>query len=78
MELRPLYDRAELVDGVIGTVGHNLALAAGLVLAVLLLFLRSWRAALIVTSVLVLSFALWPRRHGDVRHHGHPADTRRD
>ncbi|HTR41578.1 MAG TPA: CusA/CzcA family heavy metal efflux RND transporter [Pseudomonadales bacterium] len=58
MELVPLYDRAQLVDGVITTVGHNLAMAAGLVLAVLLLFLRSWRAALIVASVLVLSFAL--------------------
>ena len=58
MELKPLYDRAELVDGVIDTVGHNLALAAGLVMAVLLLFLRSWRAALIVACVLVLSFAL--------------------
>ncbi len=45
MELLPLYDRAELVDVVINTVGHNLALAGGLVLAVLLLFLRSWRAA---------------------------------
>jgi heavy metal efflux system protein len=33
-------------------------MAAGLVLAVLLLFLRSWRAALIVTCLLVLSFAL--------------------
>jgi cobalt-zinc-cadmium resistance protein CzcA len=58
MELRPLYDRAELVDGVIATVGHNLMMAGGLVLAVLLVFLRSWRAALIVTSLLVLSFAL--------------------
>jgi cobalt-zinc-cadmium resistance protein CzcA len=58
MELRPLYDRAELVDVVIDTVGHNLMLAGGLVVAVLLLFLRSWRAALIVTSLLVLSFAL--------------------
>ncbi len=58
MELKPLYNRAELVDVVIGTVGHNLALAAGLVIAVLLLFLRSWRAALIVASVLLLSFAL--------------------
>jgi heavy metal efflux system protein len=58
MELRPLYDRAELVDDVIGTVGRNLALAGGLVLAVLLLFLRSWRAALIVACLLVLSFAL--------------------
>jgi cobalt-zinc-cadmium resistance protein CzcA len=58
MELRPLYDRAELVDIVIDTVGRNLALAGGLVLAVLLFFLRSWRAALIVTCLLVLSFAL--------------------
>jgi len=58
MELRPLYDRAELVDGVIATVAHNLTLAAGLVLAVLILFLRSWRAALIVAGVLFLSFAL--------------------
>jgi cobalt-zinc-cadmium resistance protein CzcA len=58
MELLPLYDRAQLVNGVIGTVGHNLAMAAGLVLAVLLLFLRSWRAALIVAVVLILSFAL--------------------
>jgi len=58
MELKPLYDRSELVDGVIATVGHNLTLAAGLVIAVLLLFLRSWRAALIVASVLLLSFAL--------------------
>ena len=58
MELRPLYDRSELVDGVIDTVGHNLTLAAGLVIAILLLFLRSWRAALIVASLLLLSFGL--------------------
>ena len=58
MELRPLYDRAELVGVVIDTVGHNLVLAGGLVVAVLLLFLRSWRAALIVTALLLLSFAL--------------------
>ena len=58
VELRPLYDRAELVDVVIDTVGRNLALAGGLVLAVLLLFLRSWRAALVVTCLLLLSFAL--------------------
>jgi cobalt-zinc-cadmium resistance protein CzcA len=58
MELRPLYDRGELVDGVIETVGRNLMLAGGLVLIVLLIFLRSWRAAFIVTSILILSFAL--------------------
>ena len=58
LELKPLYDRSELVDHVIGTVGHNLLLAAALVIAVIFLFLRSWRAALIVASVLLLSFAL--------------------
>jgi heavy metal efflux system protein len=58
MELVPLYDRAALVDLVIDTVGRNLALAGGLVLAVLLLFLGSGRAALIVASILILSFAL--------------------
>jgi cobalt-zinc-cadmium resistance protein CzcA len=58
LELRPLYDRAELVDVVIGTVERNLALAGGLVLGVLLFFLRSWRAALIVTCLLLLSFLL--------------------
>ena len=58
MELKPLYDRAELVDGVTGTVGKNLVLAACLVIAVLLFFLRSWRAALIVAGILVLSLSL--------------------
>jgi cobalt-zinc-cadmium resistance protein CzcA len=58
MELKPLYDRAEFVDVVIQTVAHNLIYAGALVLAVLLLFLRSWRASLIVGSVLLLSFAL--------------------
>jgi cobalt-zinc-cadmium resistance protein CzcA len=58
MELRPLYDRSELVGDVINTVGHNLLKAGCLVLALLLIFLRSWRAALVVTCLLVLSFAL--------------------
>jgi cobalt-zinc-cadmium resistance protein CzcA len=58
MELRPLYDRASLVDVVIETVGHNLVIAGALVLVVLLLFLRSWRASAIVACLLLLSFAL--------------------
>lgn len=58
MELKPLYDRAELVDQVIGTVRENLLAAAALVLAVLMLFLRDLRAALIVAAILVLAFAL--------------------
>ena len=58
MELEPLYDRAQLVDVVIHTVGCNISMAVGLVVAVLLVFLRSWRATLIVTCLLILSFAL--------------------
>ena len=58
MELEPLYDRAQLVDVVIHTVARNLAMAVGLVLAVLLLFLRSWRATLVVTFLLILAFGL--------------------
>ncbi|HEV2691512.1 MAG TPA: CusA/CzcA family heavy metal efflux RND transporter [Verrucomicrobiae bacterium] len=58
MELKPLYDRAELVDGVIQTVGHNLLIAAALVLAVLFSFLGNWRMSLVVATVLLLSFAL--------------------
>jgi len=58
MELKPLYDRAELVNRVIDTVRQNLLLAAALVLTVLFFFLRSGRAALIVAAILLLSFAL--------------------
>jgi len=58
MELIPLYDRAELVDQSMQTVGQNLLYAAGLVLAVLLLFLRNVAAALVVAAILLLSFAL--------------------
>ena len=58
LELKPLYDRAELVDSVIGTVRQNLLVAAALVLVVLLVFLRDWRAAVIVVTLLLLSLAL--------------------
>lgn len=58
MEIVPLYDRAQLVDGVIDTVERNLAVAGALVVGVLLLFLGSWRAALIVFGLLLLSFSL--------------------
>ena len=58
MEIKPLYDRSELVGNVIETVGENLTVAAALVIGILLIFLRNWRAALIVAAILVLSFAL--------------------
>ena len=58
MEIQALYDRSELVDNVIDTVRQNLLIAVALVLAVLIFFLQSWRAAAIVATVLILSFAL--------------------
>ncbi len=56
MELRPLYDRAELVDQTIGTVEKNLLEGAILVVVVLLALLGNWRATLIVAAAIPLSF----------------------
>ncbi len=55
-----VYDRSVLVEGTLKTVSHNLLEGALLVVAVLLLFLGSWRAGLLVASVIPLSmcFAL--------------------
>ncbi len=55
MELRPHYDRTVLVSQTMKTVNHNLLEGALLVLAVVWLFLRSIRAALIVTAVIPLA-----------------------
>ena len=51
----PYYDRMDLVQKTVHTVNHNLAVGAFLVVAVLLVFLRSWQAALIVALVIPLS-----------------------
>ncbi len=53
--LVPYYDRTQLVDHTVHTVTENLALGAGLVVAILLFFLRNWRAAAIVAGVIPLS-----------------------
>ena len=53
--IHPFYDRTELVDTTVRTVFHNLLEGAGLVVLVLLLFLLSWRAALIVAVTIPLS-----------------------
>ena len=50
-----LYDRTELVDGVIRTVEHNLLAGALLVIAVLFAFLGNLRAGLIVATAIPLS-----------------------
>src|SRR6202034_3859879 len=48
VKVRPYYDRSDLVQLTIGTVEHNLLLGMVLVFVVLLAFLVSFRAAVIV------------------------------
>lgn len=55
MEIQTLYNRTELVDSTIGTVEKNLFEGAVLVIAILMLLLGNWRAALIVASAIPLS-----------------------
>ena len=74
MELRPLYDRAELVDVVIDTVGRNLALAGGLVLAVLLLIPSQLAGGAHRHLPFGPVFCAGPWRDGRFWHHGQLAD----
>ncbi|HWZ85358.1 MAG TPA: efflux RND transporter permease subunit, partial [Thermoanaerobaculia bacterium] len=57
MDIRPYYDRTQLIETTTHTVLHNLVLGMILVSAVLLLFLGSWRAALL--SALNIPLALF-------------------
>ena len=56
IEIKTVYDRTNLVDQTIATVAKNLFEGAILVVAVLLFLLGNWRAALIVSSAIPLSF----------------------
>lgn len=56
VEIRTQYDRSELVDRTVATVKKNLFEGAVLVVVVLLLMLGNWRAALIVSAAIPLSF----------------------
>ena len=56
IEIQIQYDRSELIDRTIGTVKTNLFEGAILVVVVLLLLLGNWRAALIVSLAIPLSF----------------------
>ncbi|MFT5350720.1 MAG: cobalt-zinc-cadmium resistance protein CzcA [Gammaproteobacteria bacterium] len=58
VELNPLYDRTSLVDKTIATVQKNLSEAALLVIAVLLLLLGNWRAALITAAVIPMAMLM--------------------
>ncbi len=51
----PYYDRTDLVKHTVHTVTENLAIGAALVVAILMLFLRNWYAALVVATVIPLS-----------------------
>ena len=58
IELRPYYDRSDLVDRTISTVEHNLLEGAVLVVAVLLLVLGNLRAGLIVAVAIPVSMLM--------------------
>lgn len=58
VRIRPVLVRTDLVDRTIDTVKHNLALGAGLVIAILLLLLGNIRAALITACAIPLSMLL--------------------
>ena len=55
VKIVPIYDRTELVHHTVATVIENLAIGALLVMTVLVVFLSSWRAALIVATVIPLA-----------------------
>jgi len=55
VKVRPYYDRSDLVQLTIDTVEHNLLLGMILVFVVLMAFLVSFRAAVIVALTIPLS-----------------------
>ena len=55
VKLHKIYDRTELLHHTVLTVGENLIVGALLVITILIIFLRNWRAALIVVTVIPLS-----------------------
>jgi cobalt-zinc-cadmium resistance protein CzcA len=58
VQLNALYDRTDLVDKTIATVQKNLAEGALLVIAVLLLLLGNWRAALVTAAVIPVAMLI--------------------
>jgi cobalt-zinc-cadmium resistance protein CzcA len=55
VHMKTIYDRTDLIAHTVHTVLENLIVGATLVVAVLVLFLGNWRAALIVAAVIPLS-----------------------
>ncbi len=55
VKIVPTYQRTDLINHTVKTVVENLLMGAGLVIAILLIFLRNWKASLIVAAVIPLS-----------------------
>ena len=55
VKITPIYDRTELVGHTIHTVEHNMLEGAALILIILLVFLRRFMAAFLVTLIIPLS-----------------------
>jgi len=55
VKIKVIYDRTDLIRHTVHTVMENLLVGAALVIAILVIFLGNWRAALIVATVIPLS-----------------------
>jgi cobalt-zinc-cadmium resistance protein CzcA len=55
VQITPIYDRTELVGHTIRTVEHNMLEGAALIMIILLVFLRRFMAAFLVTLIIPLS-----------------------
>jgi cobalt-zinc-cadmium resistance protein CzcA len=55
VKIKPFYDRTSLIHHTVHTVTENMIVGAILVVAILIIFLRNWRAALIVAAIIPLS-----------------------
>lgn len=55
VKLKPIYERSHLIQHTVSTVVENLIVGALLVSVILVVFLRNWRSAMIVASIIPLS-----------------------
>lgn len=55
VQIRATYQRTKLLDRTVETVSENLIVGATLVTVILLVFLRNWRAALVVAGIIPLA-----------------------
>lgn len=55
VEIKVFYNRSDLINNAVGTVTQALIIATILVIALLIVFLGNWRAALVVTMILPFS-----------------------